>query len=339
MIWMSWRQFRTQALVGVIALAPLAAYLVFTGLDIRQAYGRYRSRCVAADRCLDAMSQFQDDYRTRLLLLALLLALIPAVLGVFWGAPLIARELETGTQRLVWNQSVTRRRWLAVKLAVVGLASMAVTGAASALLTWATSPVDQVADNRLSTILFGSRNIAPVGYAAFASVLGTLIGLLMRRTVPAMALTILTFVMFQFLVPNLVRPHFLPAEHLTMPMSAHAINQARSLGSITGAPVVKGLSVPGAWITDVSELLTAKGEPLDRKIFDECFSNAPKAGSTEGPYGDIAVCLANQNVHVDIDYQPTSRYWSFQWLESAFYLLLARLLAAFGFWRIQRRPS
>jgi len=39
----------------------------------------------------------------------------PALLGIFWGAPLIARELETGTCRLAWNQSVTRTRWLTVK--------------------------------------------------------------------------------------------------------------------------------------------------------------------------------------------------------------------------------
>ena len=50
----------------------------------------------------------------------LLLLVVPAIIGIFWGAPLVARELETGTYRLAWTQSVTRTRWLAVKLAVVG---------------------------------------------------------------------------------------------------------------------------------------------------------------------------------------------------------------------------
>ena len=46
----------------------------------------------------------------------ILIALTPAVTGLFWDAPLLARELETGTFALAWNQSVTRARWLAVKL-------------------------------------------------------------------------------------------------------------------------------------------------------------------------------------------------------------------------------
>ncbi|MGW4291803.1 ABC transporter permease subunit [Micromonospora chersina] len=339
MIWTTWRQFRGQALVGVIGLALIAAYFLYLGFDIRDSYDSYRAQCASLAECGPQLSQFSADYENTLLYLAALLGLIPGLLGMFWGAPLVARELEAGTQRLVWSQSVTRRHWLAVKLALVGLASMVVAGAASLLLTWAASPVDQVADNRFSTILFGARNIAPIAYAAFAFVLGTIIGLLVRRTVPAMALTILAFVVFQFLVPNVIRPHFLPAEHLTKPMTVQAINQARSLGSITGAPVVKGLTVPDAWVTDVSELLTKTGEPLDEGIFNECFTNAPETGTAEGPYGDTAVCLAKHDVHVEIAYQPTSRYWSFQWLESAFYLVLAGLLAGFGFWRLQRRPS
>ena len=41
---------------------------------------------------------------------------MPALIGAFWGAPLITREFEAGTFRLAWNQSVTRARWLAIKL-------------------------------------------------------------------------------------------------------------------------------------------------------------------------------------------------------------------------------
>ena len=201
------------------------------------------------------------------------------------------------------------------------------------------SPVDRVADNRFSTVLFGARNLAPVAYAVFAVVLGVLIGLVVRRTVPAMAVTALVFVVVQFLVPNLVRPHLLPAEHVTLPMTASAINQARGLGGITGAPVVKGLTLPDAWITDVSELRTRDGTPLDRAIFDRCFTDPPRTGAAEGPFGDTATCLADHDLHVDVAYQPVARYWSVQWLESGCYLVLAGLLAAVAFRRVQRRPS
>ena len=76
------------------------------------------------------------------------LLVVPALIGLFWGAPLVARELETGTYRLVWTQGVTRTRWIAIKLAVVGLASMAVAGLFSLMVTWWSSPLDRVNPNR-----------------------------------------------------------------------------------------------------------------------------------------------------------------------------------------------
>ncbi|MDG4800292.1 ABC transporter permease subunit [Micromonospora sp. WMMD980] len=338
MIWTTWRQFRVPALGGVVALALFAAYVGHLGLDVRTAHDTYRARCAGAPDC-PGLRQLAVDYENTSLYLAALLGPVPGLLGMFWGAPLVARELEAGTQRLVWNQSVTRRRWLAVKLAVVGLTAMAVTGAAAALVTWAMSPVDRIADNRFSTVLFGARNLAPSAYAALAVALGVLIGLVVRRTVPAMALTALAFVVLQILVPNLVRPHLLPPRHVTLEMTAPAINQARGLGSITGAPVVRGLAVPDAWVTDVSELRTRAGEPLDRAVFDRCFTDPPRTGAAEGPFGDTATCLADHDLHVDVAYQPVGRYWAFQWLESGLYLLLAALLAAVAFRRVRRHPS
>jgi ABC-type transport system involved in multi-copper enzyme maturation permease subunit len=335
LIWLSWRQFRAQALIGVIALALVAGYLVYTGLDIRNSYDGYLAQCRATGDCADAMSRFQDDYRTKLLFLAALLALIPALLGMFWGAPLIARELEAGTHRLVWNQSVTRRHWLGVKLLFVGLFSMAAASVASILLTWAASPFDKVSDDRFSTIVFGARNIAPIAYAALAFVLGAVIGMLIRRTIPAMALTILLFIVFQFVMPNTIRPHLMSPEQISKSMTAEAINEAQALGSLSNAPVVKGLRIPDAWITDTSELLTADGRTLDTGTFNDCLQRAPKTGAT-GTYGDIAPCLANLNLHVDIAYQPNDRYWAFQCIEAAIYLALSGLLVAFGLWRVQR---
>ena len=69
------------------------------------------------------------------------IACLPALIGACWGAPLVARELETGTFRLAWNQSVTRTRWLAVKLAVVGLTTMAVTEGLSLMQAWWAAPL------------------------------------------------------------------------------------------------------------------------------------------------------------------------------------------------------
>ena len=134
----------------------------------------------------------------------------PALVGVFWGAPLLARELETGTFRLVWTQSVTRRRWLAVKLGLVGGASVAVAGLLGWVVTWWSVPVDRVNLDRFSSpLIFSERGLVPLGYAAFAFALGVVLGLLLRRTVPAMAATLAVFVGARLAVTQWLRPHLM----------------------------------------------------------------------------------------------------------------------------------
>lgn len=323
MIRMSLRQFRIQALIGAILLALAAVYLLRLGGDIR---------------AVRDTSQLPAQYAQTMLFLAAGFGLVPAVIGAFWGAPLVARELENGTHRLVWNQSVPRRRWLAVKLTVLCLAGIAVEGTLSALLTWAATPVDQVAGDRFSTILFGARGIAPIGYAAFGFILGAVTGLLVRRTLPTMAMVFLAVIAVQFAVPNLLRPHYMPPQRVSVPMTADAINQARMLGSITGGPVIGGLEIPDAWVTHTTELLTPDGRLLSDAAFNGCLNNAPKTGAT-GRFGDTAVCLGKLDLHVDVAYQPNRRFWSFQLIELALYVGVSALLAAAGVWRVQRRVT
>ncbi|WP_422741642.1 transmembrane transport protein [Micromonospora sp. WMMD754] len=323
MIRFTLRQFRLPALAGLLLLALAGAGLLRLGADVR---------------AVPDPARLPDRYAQTMLFLAGGFALVPALLGAFWGAPLVARELETGTHRLVWNQSVPRTRWLTVKLAVAGLAAALVAGALSAALTWAAAPVDRVAGDRFSTVLFGARGLAPVGYAVFALVLGAVTGLLLRRTLPAMAVVFLVVIAVQLAVPNLLRPHYLPPERVTVPMTADAVNRARNLGSITGGPVVGGLDVPGAWVTDISPLRTADGRQLSDAAFGACFRDPPRTGAT-GTFGDTAVCLGALDLHVDLAYQPNRRFWPFQWIELALYLGAAGLLAALGRWQVRRRAG
>lgn len=133
MIWLTWRHMRAQTLWTAGLTAALAAYLLYLAADIRESHRRNVTECTTA--CDEAARLIGDQFGTALLMTGLLLLAGPALIGAFWGAPLITRELETGTHRLAWTQSVTRKRWLAVKLVLVGGVGILLTGALSLLLS------------------------------------------------------------------------------------------------------------------------------------------------------------------------------------------------------------
>ena len=143
---------------------------------MHHAYTADLAACTPQHDCGDVLSQFGQSYDGELNLTQLLVIAAPGLIGIFWGAPLIARELETGTDQVAWNQSVTRTRWLAVKLTGVGLAAIAAAAVLSYLLTWWAGPLDHINGSRFAAVTFASRDIVPLAYAAFAFALGTTAG-------------------------------------------------------------------------------------------------------------------------------------------------------------------
>ena len=164
MIWLTWRQFRAQAATAVAALAAFAVLLAVTRPRMDSLYAASGITGCHGGTCgelanlflgqlsnatpfggprgpLDLLPDGLNLYPLVYGLAILVILTAPAIIGVFWGAPLISRELETGTCRLAWNQSITRTRWLTVKLVLIGVAAMAVTEAFSLLQTWWTAPI------------------------------------------------------------------------------------------------------------------------------------------------------------------------------------------------------
>jgi ABC-type transport system involved in multi-copper enzyme maturation permease subunit len=330
MIWLTWRQFRTQAVVALAALAALAIYLVLLGHQMRNAYSTDIIGCQPAD-CAGARHDFEEAYGTQVALIGALLLGVPALIGAFWSAPLITRELEERTDRLVWNQSITRMRWLAVKLTLLTLVSMTVTGLYSLLLTWSASRYDELIGERFGALTFASRNIAPIGYAAFAFLLGTVIGLLVRRTLPAMALTLALFAVIQILMPIALRQHLMTPVTSTVKLDADAISRADFMGFDESGARLDGYTMPGAWsLTSSSQVFNADGTPYTTEQAEQCGQPDPQAAMA---------CTAAQNLHFSYTYQPAGRYWRFQWVEVSAFLGLTLLLGGFGLWRIRTYSS
>jgi len=346
MIWLTWRQFRPQAVVVAAGLSAFAILLLVTGPHL---VTLYRDSALASchSSCGAQASEFLTTvnsvapYHLVYLLGALLIILLPAVIGLFWGAPLIARELETGTFRLAWNQSVTRERWLAVKLSVVALASMAAAGLLSLILGWWASPIDHAAtlgsaagfQIRFFPALFGARGIAPIGYAAFAFVLGVLVGLMIRRTVPAMAITLAVFAAVQIVMPLAIRPHLITPVRDTTAVTASVIQGLGTNGSGSQLSVFAAApNLPGAWIYS-NQVVTASGSTSLGSVPQACHSISPQG------FQSCATALAQMHLRQVVVYQPADRYWAFQWLELGIFLTVAALLAWGCFWWVRRRLS
>ena len=362
MIRLSMLQFRTQAITAAVTLAAFTILLTATGPQLASTYAADGLDSCHGSGCLSMATYFAGSlatgpYGVLFLLSTGIILLAPAVIGLFWGAPLIARELETGTAALAWNQSVTRTRWLAVKLAIGSLAAMALTEALCLMQTWWAAPISQAAvdgasvgpaQSRFTQLNFASHGITPIGYAAFAFALGVTAGALIRRTIPAMAVTLAVFAALQVAMPLWVRPNLAPPDHTVRPVTS----LGAALPSETGAGgtifTLFALSIPGqpgAWLLS-SGPVNAAGQPVSTTpaacTSVEGTSPSPGAnqgaspqGATTGPVAFLG-CLASHGIREAITYQPASRYWRFQATETAIYLALALALAGYCFRRLSR---
>jgi hypothetical protein len=354
MIWLTWRQFRTQAVVAAAALVVLAVVLVVTGMNIAHLYNTSGiPGCHAHGNCQQVAASYINQLRANRLDFFLydacivLVYLAPAAMGAFWGAPLIAREFEAGTHRLAWNQSVSRTRWLTVKIGLIGLASMATAGLLSLMSTWWFSPVNRAAafanpngpnapdipiPSRLAPLLFGARGITPIGYALFAFALGVAFGVLIRRTVPAMAATIGAFAAVQVIMPNFIRPHLIAPVHSTLALTVANIDQIQqnlSPGGATTAFVGTQVNLPGAWVLSNADV-SAAGRPWSGPMTAAC-------NSQSGPQQACPNSLAALHLKEVVTYQPASAYWPLQWYETAIFVVVALALIGFSVWWVRRR--
>jgi len=326
MTWLTWRQFRFPALSVFAGLIVIGVVLAITGPDL---VGR---------------TDFSDqDFLFSGTILTLYL--LPAVLGVFWGVPMITRELESGTHSLVWNQTVTRKRWLTTKLGFGLLAAMVAAGLLSLAVTWWASPIDALASAqadrgmlaRIAPVVFGARGLVPVGYAAFALVLGVTVGMLLRRTVAAMAVTLAALTAVLLLVPLFVRPYLLPPQVETIAITGEGIMNIT--GDDTGDILGIGMrNPPGAWVL-ANETVDPAGKVVS-PLPDFVQSCVPRPGHDAGPppRGGLEACMAQLGTHgyqQRLTYQPGSRFWPLQWLELALFLAVSALLTWFCFRRVR----
>jgi ABC-2 family transporter protein len=321
MIWLTWRQHRRQALFTLIGLLVLAALMIPTGLAMRHAFvDNGLAACVRTsghaafvphltDACNNAADQFDNQFSV-LASAGILFLCLPLLVGLFWGAPLVAREIEQGTHRLAWTQGVSRREWALVKFGLVGGVTLTAAVIYGLGMSWWLVPLTK-SQGRLQVLTFDMQGVAPIGYTLFAVALGIFAGTIWHKVLTAMAVTLTGFLGLRIAVTVLARPHYLPARTLTFPVQRTALELNQFSGD---------------WIRS-SGVRNAAGRLVAADVHAEC--HPPPGGSCGG--GAFGAGAYNWQL-----YQPANRFWLFQGIETGIYLALAMLLVSLAVGRIRR---
>ena len=327
MIWLTWRQHRKQALATAIGLALLAAFMIPTGLAMRHTFddlgladcvrklGTDSAIAASADTCGRASVAFNSQYAT-LSTAGILFLVLPVLIGLFWGAPLVAREVEAGTHRMVWTQGVSRRRWALVKFGVLGAGALAASIAYGLGTSWWLTPISRAGQHgRFNVFFFDMQGLAPIGYTLFAVALGVFAGTVWPKVLPAMTATLAGFAGLRIALATLARPHYLPARVLTYPIKD---------ATVQTNPAAQD------WIISYG-IRDSSGHLLTSNAQIACGSDAtgPGAGCGSG----LGITAGSYNWQL---YQPGDRFWLFQGIETGIFVAVAALLLYLAVRRIRR---
>jgi ABC-2 family transporter protein len=313
MAWVTWRQHRA-ALAGVaVFLGAIAVYLWLTGLQIHHSYA---TACHPASS-LACNINFTGRYAVTVNVVRVFLQAAPALIGAFAGAPVLARELETGTFRFAWTQGIGRWRWTLGKLVPLAVMLAAAAAAFSMLFSWYLRPFSAAGYAiPFATDVFDLREVAFAAWTLAAFAIGALAGMLIRRVVPAIAATLAVYAGLALATALYLRQHYvtpLLTSKLNLPGSAWIVNQ---------------------WYTEGGKFaFPARGSQIVSAVSRLC---PPRIGTSSiSP----AQCLTLHGYTQWASYQPGSRFWPFQWIEGGWLLALSVLLLAATVWLVRRRAA
>jgi ABC-type transport system involved in multi-copper enzyme maturation permease subunit len=283
----------------LLIIGLLALFLLVTGFAVIAYYQENMVNCASSANACSSVIFDRFGQFIRSLHVQDVLQIIPALVGFFIGAPLVAWEVERGTYLLAWTQGITRQRWLAVKLLVLAAVTLGVFLLLELLVAWWNGPVVSALGPFTD---FDVSGVVPLAYALFALVLGITAGTVVRNSVGAIAITLALFAGLRLIVHQL-RPSFLPSLSAVLPDG--------QLGTYRRD-----------WIFYL-QIMDRQGQAIGH--------NPCAASSTQ------ADCFQTYGLQTLINYHPAGQFWAFQGIESAIFLLFTAGLCALMFWWVQHR--
>ena len=326
MTWVTWQQYRYPAAFAAALLAALAVVLLITGLHAAAVWNSALTHCATNNSCASLAGSNLSLGNPIIATLGVATSAIPVLPGLLWGAPTVATELETGTNQFAWTQSITRRRWLAVRAGWLLLAAAVLAGAVSAVVTWWSGPANALNADAFQVNRFDVTDIVPVGYAIFAMALGICAGTLLRRTLPALGITLAGFGAVRLVTALWLRLHYMTPVtvyyKLTAPFTPPGSYLQVSTGFVSpdGKPAALDYAVPNY-----------NGVPLPAACV-RAMQNNPNPQA-------VLPCLAAHGYQGSMTYQPASRFWAFQSIETGICVVLAAVLIGITFWVLRRRDA
>ncbi|HWU07029.1 MAG TPA: ABC transporter permease [Streptomyces sp.] len=237
------------------------------------------------------------------------MVLFAALVGAFVAGPLIARELDSGTFKFAWAQSVSPTRWLVARLALPLVLATAGCAVLMPVYHWGRAfgsdyPYAHGLERYAEGVYPGTGPVL-LGYVVLAVALGALCALLLRRTLLAASTTTLLFGLV-FVVMTKVRYRLWPPVRLT--------GGARPEGAV--------------WHVR-SGMLTPSGKEVGT---ENCF--------TVDGFVDHVACMRHRGgVTQFVDYHPASHFWPLQLVETGIVLVLAALAVVVAFRVLRHRTA
>jgi hypothetical protein len=326
--WVIWRQHRITFAALASLLGALALYIWIAGLELHHAHVGATTCNAASPACSDLIDRFNG--MNKALWRGQTLQALPALIGAFVGAPVLAREFETGTFRYAWTQGFGRWRWTLAKLvALAGVVTVA-AGAISAVFSWYYQPYFATGNQTrsltqmspLAGAVFDLRGVVFAAWTLTAFAIGGLAGALIRRVVPAIVATLVAYAGLALVTANLLRQHYLTpllTTKLNVPGSAWVMSQ---------------------WWTKGGHFAFRGWTRAPTRIFRLCAPPPPLGARVAKPsQGSLAQCFARHGYTQLTKYQPATRFWPLQWIEGAWLLALSGLLIAATVWVVRRRVA
>ncbi len=315
MIWLSWRQQRLESVVTTALLGLVAVLLVPLGLHMASVYTHSgAAACVSrtaanGSGCGGTVNDFLHRFEHAGPIIPWL-NFLPGLFGVLFVAPLVL-ELEHRTFQLTWTQSVTRRRWLSTKLAMIYGSGLLAALALTLLMTWWRQPLDSV-QGRMEPGVFDFEGIVPFAYTAFAISLVLALGVFTRRIVVATGGGLVAFFALRISTQTWFRQHYeAPIKLVWRPGTEGPTNLDRAWNIVSGPSDAHGHAMPNA-----------------DHILAFCLNGAKQ--QTES-------CLSTHHIFNLAVYEPASRFWLFQGIETAIYGGLALALLVAAVWWLRHR--